>query len=337
MPDSYNALPGRSAAIYAWRMLMAAAATSFLMLTAQSHAQTYPTKPVRIIVPSSTGGAVDGLARLVTQISPNLGQQVIADNRPGANGAIGLELAAKAPPDGYTLVLGFLGPLAVNPGLYRKLTYDPLKDFAPITLVAESPLLVVGHPSLPARSVRELIKFANTRPGQVTYGTGGTGTGGHLTIELFKITAGVDLLHVPYKGIGPALTDVLAGHISLMASSPISSQPHVKSGRLRGLAVTGRERSPALPEVPTMIESGMPNFESTTWFGVLAPAGTPPAIVTRLNTEIINLLRQPEVRQQIARLGANPAGNTPDQFTAHIRTEIAKWAKVIKAANIELN
>jgi tripartite-type tricarboxylate transporter receptor subunit TctC len=317
-------------------IVLAVAGLSFF-LGATVHAQSFPAKPLRIIVPSSTGGAVDGLARLVAQMSASLGQQVLADNRPGANGAIGLELAAKAPADGYTMVLGFLGPLAVNPGLYKKLPYDPVKDFAPISLVAESPLLIVAHPSLPARSVKELIQLANTRPGQITYGTGGTGTGGHLTIELFKITAGVDLLHVPYKGVGPALTDVLAGHISLMTSSPISSQPHVKSGRLCGLAVSGRARSPALPEVPTMIESGIANFESTTWFGVLAPAGTPPAIVTRLNTEINNLLRQPEVREQIARLGADPAGNTPDQFAAHIKSEIAKWAKVIKAANIQLN
>ena len=315
-------------------MAISAALAFFAVL---SHAQSYPAKPVRIIVPSSTGGAVDGLARLVAQISPSLGQQVIADNRPGANGAIGLELAARSPPDGYTLVLGFLGPLAVNPGLYKKLPYDPLKDFAPITLVAESPLLIVAHPSLPARSVRDLIQFAKARPGQVTYGTGGTGTGGHLTVELFRITAGVDLLHVPYKGVGPALTDVLAGHISLMASSPISSQPHVKAGRLRGLAVTGRARSPALPEVPTMIESGLANFESTTWFGILAPAGTPAAIVSRLNSEINNLLRQPEVRAQVGRLGADPAGNTPEEFAAHIKAEIAKWAKVIKAAKIEAN
>lgn len=317
--------------------IVLAVASLLSCLGASVHAQSFPAKPLRIIVPSSTGGAVDGLARLVAQMSASLGQQVLADNRPGANGAIGLELAARAPADGYTMVLGFLGPLAVNPGLYKKLPYDPVKDFAPISLVAESPLLIVAHPSLPARSVKELIQLAKSRPGQITYGTGGTGTGGHLTIELFKITAGVDLLHVPYKGVGPALTDVLAGHISLMTSSPISSQPHVKSGRLRGLAVTGRARSPALPEVPTMIESGIANFESTTWFGVLAPAGTPPAIVTRLNTEINNLLRQPEVREQIARLGADPAGNSPDQFAAHIKSEIAKWAKVIKAANIQLN
>ena len=318
-------------------VIVPAVACILFSLWSGAHAQSFPAKPLRIIVPSSTGGAVDGLARLVAQISTSLGQQVLADNRPGANGAIGLELAAKAPPDGHTMVLGFLGPLAVNPGLYKKLPYDPVKDFAPISLVAESPLLVVAHPSLPARSVKELIQLAKSRPGQITYGTGGTGTGGHLTIELFKITAGVDLLHVPYKGVGPALTDVLAGHISLMTSSPISSQPHVKSGRLRGLAVTGRARSPALPEVPTMIESGLVNFESTTWFGVLAPAGTPPAIVTKLNVEINNLLRQPEVREQIGRLGADPAGNTPEQFAAHIKTEIAKWAKVIKAANIQLN
>ncbi|HYH42205.1 MAG TPA: tripartite tricarboxylate transporter substrate-binding protein, partial [Burkholderiales bacterium] len=183
-------------------------------------AQTYPGKPVRIIIPSSTGGAVDGLARIVAQISPALGQQVIADNRPGANGMIGMELTAKAPPDGHTIVLGFLGPLAVSPSLVRKMTYDPVRDFAPITMVAAAPLLVSAHPSVPARSVRELTQLAKSRPGQMTYGTGGTGTGGHLTMELFRLTTGADVLHVPYRGVGPALIDVLGGQISLMVASP---------------------------------------------------------------------------------------------------------------------
>jgi tripartite-type tricarboxylate transporter receptor subunit TctC len=307
-----------------------------LSLTATlAAAQSYPSKPVRIIIPSSTGGAVDGLARIVAQIAPALGQQVIADNRPGANGMIGMELTAKAPPDGHTIVLGFLGPLAVSPSLVRKLAYDPVKDFAPITMVAAAPLLVAAHPSVPARSVRELVQLAKSRPGQVTYGTGGTGTGGHLTMELFKLTTGVDVLHVPYRGVGPALIDVLGGQISLMVASPISSQPHIKAGRLRGIAVTGARRSPALPEVPTMIESGLPRFESTTWFGVLAPAGTPPAIVSRLHAEIAKVLQQPATREQISGLGADPSGSTPEEFAAYIKAEIAKWAKVVKAADIK--
>ena len=307
-----------------------------LSLTATlAAAQSYPSKPVRIIIPSSTGGAVDGLARIVAQIAPALGQQVVADNRPGANGMIGMELTAKAAPDGHTIVLGFLGPLAVSPSLVRKLAYDPVKDFAPITMVAAAPLLVAAHPSVPARSVRELIQLAKSRPGQVTYGTGGTGTGGHLTMELFKLTTGVDVLHVPYRGVGPALIDVLGGQISLMVASPISSQPHIKAGRLRGIAVTGARRSPALPEVPTMIESGLPRFESTTWFGVLAPAGTPPAVVSRLHAEIAKVLQQPATREQISSLGADPSGSTPEEFAAHIKAEIAKWAKVVKAADIK--
>ena len=315
---------------------LARALSAALFLVAPlAAAQTYPGKPVRIIIPSSTGGAVDGLARIVAQISPALGQQVIADNRPGANGMIGMELAAKAPPDGHTIVLGFLGPLAVSPSLVRKMTYDPVRDFAPITMVAAAPLLVAAHPSVPARSVRELTQLAKSRPGQVTYGTGGTGTGGHLTMELFRLTTGADVLHVPYRGVGPALIDVLGGQISLMVASPISAQPHVKAGRLRGIAVTGAQRSPALSEVPTMIESGLPRFESTTWFGVLAPAGTPPAVVSRLHGEIVKVLQQPAVREQIMSLGADPSGSTPEEFGAYIKSEIAKWAKVVKAADIK--
>jgi tripartite-type tricarboxylate transporter receptor subunit TctC len=202
-------------------------------------------------------------------------------------------------------------------------------------MVASSPLLIVAHPSVPARNIKELITLAKSRPGQVTYGTGGTGTGGHLTMELLKLTVGIDVLHVPYRGIGPALIDVLGGQIFLMVASPISSQPHIKAGRLRGLAVTGRTRSPALPDVPTAIEAGVPKFESTTWFGVLAPAGTPAAIVSRLHAEIVKVLQQPAMREQIASLGADTSASTPEEFGAHIRSEIDKWARVIKAAGIK--
>ncbi len=312
-----------------------AAALSGVLFAGAVAAQTYPTKPIRLIAPSSTGGGIDTLARIVAQAAGSLGQQIIVENRGGANGMIGTELAAKAPADGYTLLLGFVGAIAVNVSLYSKVPYDPVRDFAPITQVASSPLLIAAHPSLPARSIAELIKLDKARPGQVTYGTGGTGTGSHLTIELFNLTAGTHLLHVPYKGIGPALTDVLGGHISLMVSSPVSSQPHVQSGRLRGLAVTGRDRLAALPGVPTMIESGMPNFVSTSWFGVLAPAGTPPAIIARLNKEFVALLQRPDVREQISRTGADPVGDSPEEFAALIKTEITKWGKVVKDAKIK--
>ena len=314
--------------------LVAAVLSGFLFAGA-GVAQTYPSKPIRLIAPSSTGGGIDTLARIVAQASSTLGQQIIVENRGGANGMIGTELAAKAPADGYTLLLGFVGAIAVNVSLYSKVPYDPVRDFAPITQVASSPLLIVAHPSLPARSIAELIKLDKARPGQVTYGTGGIGTGSHLTMELFNLTAGTRLLHVAYKGIGPALTDVLGGHISLMVSSPVSSQPHVQSGRLRGLAVTGRNRLAALPGVATMIESGLPDFVSNSWFGVVAPAGTPPAIIARLNKEFVALLQRPDIREQISRTGADPVGDSPEEFAAFIRTEIAKWGQVVKAARIK--
>ncbi len=313
-----------------------AATLSTMLFAGGAASQSYPSKPIRLIAPSSTGGGIDTLARIMALASSTLGQQIIVENRGGANGMIGTELAAKAAPDGYTLLVGFTGAIAVNVSLYSKVPYDPVRDFAPITQIASSPLLIVAHPSLPVRSIPELIKLDKTRPGQLTYGTGGTGTGSHLTMELFNLTAGTRLLHVPYKGIGPALTDVLGGHISLMVSSPVSSQPHVQSGKLRGLAITGSTRLAALPAVPTMIESGLPGFVSTSWFGVLAPAGTPPAIIARLNKDFVALLQLPDVREQISRTGADPVGNTPEQFAAHIKTEIAMWGKVVKAAGIKV-
>ncbi|MBX3664845.1 MAG: tripartite tricarboxylate transporter substrate binding protein [Burkholderiales bacterium] len=312
------------------------AALCIVSLAGNAVAQSYPSKLIRLVTPSSPGGGIDALARIVANASPALGQQIIVDNRPGANGIIGTDLAAKAPPDGYTLVLGFSGSIAVNINLYKKLPYDPIRDFAPITLIAQSPQLIVTHPSVPAGSIRDLIKLDKTRPGQLTYGTGGTGTAGHLTMEMFNLATGTKIQHIPYKGVGPALTDVLGGQISLMISSPISSQPLVQSKKLRALALTGRTRLAVLPDVPTVIESGLANFESTTWFGVLAPAGTPPAIITRLNREIVNLLRQPEIKEQISRTGATAVGNTPDEFSTYIQAEIIKWGKVIKEASIKL-
>jgi tripartite-type tricarboxylate transporter receptor subunit TctC len=313
-----------------------AATLSGALLAGKAAAQVYPSKAIRLIAPSSTGGGIDTLARIVAQASSTLGQQIVVENRGGANGMIGTELAAKAAPDGYTLLMGFTGAIAVNVSLYSKVPYDPVRDFAPITMIASSPLLIVAHPSLPVRSIQELIKLDKARPGQLTYGTGGTGTGSHLTMEMFNLAVGTRLLHIPYKGIGPALTDVLGGHISLMVSSPVSSQPHVQSGKLRGLAITGRNRLAALPGVPTVIESGLPNFESTSWFGVLAPAGTSSAIIARLHKDFAGLLQRPEAREQISRTGADPVGNTPEEFAAHIKAEITKWGKVVKAAKIKV-
>lgn len=323
--------------ICATRMLFALAAVAGASLPGPSLGQTYPVKPIRLVAPSSTGGGIDALARIIANSPHGLGQPIVVENRGGANGIIGTELVAKAAPDGYTLLLGFTGAIAVNPGLYPKLPYDPVRDFAPITQVSASPPLIVAHPSLPARSLKELVKLDRARPGQLTYGTGGIGTGSHLTMEMFNLAAGTRLLHVPYKGVGPALTDVVSGQISLMVSSPISSQPHVQAGRLRALAVAGRSRQAAMPDVPTISESGWPGFESTSWFGILAPAGTPPAIVARLHKEIIGQLRRPEVREQISRTGADVVGDTPEEFSAYIKTEIVKWGKVIKAAGIKVD
>ena len=302
----------------------------------QAAAQSYPTKPVRLIVPSPAGGSVDILSRMVGEkIGPALGQQIIADPRAGANGTIGTEICAKAAPDGYTLVMGYVGLIAVNISLYKRLPYDPQKDLTPIALVAQAPQVLVTHPSLPVKSVQELIRLAKSKPGDLTFGSPGIGSGGHLTMELFKTMAGLDLTHVPYKGAAPALTDLLGGQISLMLSSTIGSQRYVKDGKLRALAVTGVNRSAALPGVPTMIESGLARFESTSWFGILAPAGTPRDVVGKLHGEIIKALKMKDVRDRLATLGAEPSYKTPEEFAAYIKSEIAKWGQVIKNAGIE--
>lgn len=301
-----------------------------------SGAEAYPAKPVRIIVPFPSGGPVDTLARIVgQQLSPVLGQQMIVDNRPGANGIIGTDLAGKAAPDGYTLLMGNLGPLAINVSLYHKLPYDPVRDFAPVAMVAVAPQILVAHPSLPTRSVRELVQLAKANPGQLVYGSPGTGSGAHLSMELFKTMTAINIMHIPYKGATPALADLLGGQTSLVLSSIVPAQPFVKTGRLRGLAVTSRKRTPALPGIPTMIESGLPGFEAMAWFGVLAPAGTPRSIVARLDSEIARILQKPEIKNQLAGFGSEPGGGTPEEFAAYIKTEIDKWGKVIKDAGIK--
>ena len=294
-------------------------------------AQGYPDKPVRIISPYPPGGLGDTIPRAIAiGLTESLGQQAIVDNRPGASQIIGMQLAAKSPPDGYTLVFGSVTSLAINPSVQRNLPYDPVKDFAPVALCVTTPLYLVVHPSVPARSVNELISIARAQPGKLTYGSGGNGSSNHLAAELFKSLAHVDLLHVPYKGAGPAMVDVMAGHIDLMFGA--AGLAEARAGKVRVLAVTSATRSHAAADVPTVAESGLPGYEATIWFGLLAPAGTPAPIVTRLSQEIDKVLRQRRVREQFSTTDITPS--TPEAFAALINREIPKWAKVIAAAKI---
>ena len=312
-------------------------ATGSAPAASPSKGQAYPTKSVRLIVPFSTGSTTDSLARLIAQkLTESWVQQVVVDNRAGAGGNIGTDMVAKASADGYTLLVA-AGSLAINPSLYGKLPYDAVKDFSPVTLVASAPLLVVAHPALAAASIRELITLAKAKPGQIHYASGGNGSPSHLIMELFKSMAGVDLVHVPYKGGGPVLNAVLSGEVQLTPGGILAMMPHVKAGKLKALAVTGSRRSPAAPEFPTVAESGLPGFAASGWWGVLAPAGTPKAIVTRLHSELARLLQAPELRDRLARDGIDTVGNSPEEFDAYIRQEIKTWAKVVKDSGARID
>jgi len=305
-----------------------------LCLCASAVAQEYPTKPIRLIAPFAPGGPTDLFARLMgAKLGERLGQPVLVENRPGAGGSVGAEAAAKSAPDGYTLVL-VSSSFAVNATLYPKLPYDALRDFAPITLLASAPFLVVAHNSVPASSVRELIALAKANPGKLNYGSGGSGSGPHIVAELFKSEAGVDIVHVPYKGTGPLTAALVAGDVQLAFGNIFALVPQVKSGRLKALAVTGAQRSSALPEVPTVAESGLPGFEAAGVHGLLAPAGTPRRIIDRLNAECVAILRSPEVRAQLASDGAEPVAGTPEQYAAQISAEVRKWGKLIRERGI---
>ena len=308
--------------------LLAVAATNGL-------AQSYPAKPVRVIVPSSAGGGTDSVARIITpELSKRLGQQFVVENRAGAGTMIGIEVASKAPPDGYTLLMG-LSTLAINSALYKKVPYDPVRDFAPITVAVSSGSIIVVHPSVPVKTVKELISFARARPGQMNYASAGTGTYPHMTMELFLSMAKLKMVHIAYKGTGPAMIDMLAGHTAVMAGTMVTTVPQIRAGRLRGLGITTTERNSAAPEIPTVAEAGLPGFESVQWYALLAPANTPKDIVNRLHGEMVKILQQPEIRQRFANDGATPVGNTPEQFAAYIKTELTKWAKVARGAGIE--
>ena len=300
--------------------------------------QAYPNHPIRLVVPFPAGGTTDILARdAAPKLTEALGQSVVVDNRPGAGGNIGADLVAKSQPDGYTLLMGTVGTHAINPSLYAKMPYDHIKDFVPVVLVAGVPNVLVVNPSLPVNSVADLIKLAKSKPGSINFASSGNGTSIHLSGELFKTMAGVDMMHVPYKGSAPALTDLIGGQVQVMFDNLPSSLPQIKAGKLRAIAVTSLKRSPALPDVPTINESGLPGFEASSWFGVLAPAGTPPGVVARINAEINKWLQSPEGKEQLLAQGAQAAGGTPEQFAAHIRAETDKWAKVVKASGAKVD
>ena len=302
-------------------------------------AQSYPDRTIRFIVPYPPGSGTDIVARLLAQKLPEgLGQPVVIENRPGAGAIIGVEAVARAAPDGYTIGIADTGPLAINPALYSKLSYDPVRDFAPITLVANLPFILVVNPNLGVSSVSELIAQAKARPGQINYASVGNGSAVHLATELFKTRAGIDLTHVPYKGSAPALNGLLAGEASVMFVNLLSSMPHVKTGRLRALAAATPKRIAAVPDLPTIAEAGVPGYEFEAWFGVIAPAGTPPAIVQRLNKEIHAALAQPEVRERMLNQGGfEPVGSSAEEFAATIRREIERWGKLVQATGARVD
>jgi tripartite-type tricarboxylate transporter receptor subunit TctC len=315
-------------------VLLVAAVTGSACATAG--AQNYPTKPIRFIVGFAPGGATDIIARALAQkLSDVFGQQVVVDNRAGGGGTIAASMTAKAPPDGYTMLMGTISTLATNVSTYKNLPYDPLRDFAPVTLAAATPYLVTVTGNLPAATLKEFIALAKTKPGGLNYGTSGAGGGAHLSVELFRSMAGIDLVHIPYKGAALALTEVIAGQIQMSFSQPLIVLPHLKTGRVRALAITSAKRSTALPEFPTIAESGVPGYESSSWQGIVVPTGTPPAIVTRLHAELVKGLRAKDIGERLAAEGTDPVGSSPAEFGVYIQREIAKWAKVVKDAGIK--
>ncbi len=295
----------------------------------------WPVKPVRIVSPYPPGGANDILARILAQkLGETLGQSFLVENRAGAAGNLGAELVAKAAPDGYTLLMGQASNLTINVSLMPKMGFDPVRDFAPVTLVASTPNLLVVHPSLPVKTVRDLVRLARARPGALNYASSGSGTAGHLAGELFKRQAGIDMVHIPYKGAAPALTDVVAGHAQLYFTSPISAQPFTRSGRLRMVAVTGLKRSASMPDIPTVAEAGFPDFDVVSWWGLLTPAAVPREVINRLHAEVTKAIALPDIRAKFAEQGADPLTSTPEQFAAYIQSEIAKWGRLIRELGV---
>ncbi len=313
-------------------------ATVLVIAANGAFAQTYPGKPVRLVVPYPPGGGPDIVSRIVMQkVSENWGQSVVIDNRPGASTMLGAEIVAKSAPDGYTLLCSGASTFIINPLMYSKLAYNPVKDFAPITLAGWMPYILVVNPSLPAKSVQELIAFAKSKPGVLNCGTAGSATTGHLSLELFKSMTGVDIVHVPYKGLAPGVLDLLAGRISMMFVDQVEVLPHVKEGKLRPLGMCTIKRSSVVPEIPPIAEQGLPGFETAPWLGYFAPGQTPKQIVNKLNSEIVKVLNTPDSRKRLSAAGLEPVSSTPEQLAAHIASETTKWAKVVKRSEAKVD
>jgi tripartite-type tricarboxylate transporter receptor subunit TctC len=313
-------------------------AVAALVVSGPAAAQAYPAKPIRMVLPYPPGGGSDTIGRpLAQKLSESLGQQVVVENRGGANGNIGMEHAARAAPDGYTIVFALTAQLAINPGLYSKVPYDPVKDFAPITLLGTGAYILVVHPSLPAKSVKQLVALAKAQPGSIAYSSSGNGSGGHLAAELLNSMAGIKMLHVPYKGGGPALVDLIAGQVQVLFSTQLASWPHIQSGRIRALAVSTAKRPASIPDLPTIAEAGLPGYDSGVWYGVLAPAGTPRDIITRLNGDVVRALNQPDYRSLLVNNAIDPIGSPPEQLGQYIKSELTKWAKVVKGAGVRVD
>lgn len=317
-------------------LLLASAWAALAQLAAaQTAPSQYPTRPIRMISPSSAGGPVDVICRIVSQgLSEGIGQQIVVENRVGAAGIIGTELVVRAAPDGYTLLFGFSAPLAIAPNANPNTPYDPLKDLVAISQVAAAPYVLLVHPSVPAQSVKELVALARSRPGKLNFGSGGTGTGIHMAGELFNLSAGVKVVHVPFKGAAPAMTSLMAGEIDMMFNGVPPTLPHIRSGRVRALAVGGDKRSALLPELPTILENGF-KFNTAGWYGVLAPRGTPQAIVAKLHGELVRALNTPALKEQFVKQGVEGVGSTPEQFSAFVRAEFSQWGKVIQSAGLK--
>jgi len=320
------------------RITRTIAALALAILASGAHAQAWPAKPIKWVVPFAPGGTTDILARTIgDKLAIALGQPVIIENKPGAGGGVGADYTAKAPADGYTIMGGTISTHAINASLYKSLPYDPVKDFAPITLIARVPNMLVVNPDVPAKNVAELIALMKASPAKYTFASSGNGTSQHLSGELFKTMAGVEMQHIPYKGSPPALQDVVGGQVTMTFDNITTAWPLAKGGKLRALAVTTAKRSSVAPEVPTLAESGLAGYEVGSWQGVFAPAGTPPEIVKRLNAEIVKIIRMPDVNEKLTALGAEPVGNTPEEFGALVRAEVGKWADVVKKSGAKVD
>jgi len=314
-----------------------AAAVAALCLGPMAQAADYPSKPIKMVVPYAPGGGADSVARIVAKkASEGLGQGIVIENKGGAGAILGTEQVAKAEPDGYTLLLGQSGPISINPAVYKDLPYDPVRDFVPITMTTGYPYVMVVNAELPAKTLEEFVVLAKSKPGALNYGSTGVGAANHLVAELFNSKAGIQMTHVPYRGTAPAVADLVGGQLSVVFADPVSALPHIKSGKLRALAVTSLDRSPVAPEIPTVAESGYPGFEALAWHGILAPAKTPPAVIKKLNEEFVKALADPATRELLAKQAMQPVGNTPEAFAAFIGKDLATWKAVAAAANVKV-